>query len=260
LSVEAEQSLQGYQAKVDGKATYEEQVAEGKRLFKSYNRRENETFDDVKRALDEMCSGARRCAFCEDSLADEVEHFRPKDLYPQQVFCRPNYLYVCGPCNGSKNNQFAVFPAEAGDFIDVTRKRNAAIVPPPSGAPVLLNPRSEDATRWLTLDLRGTFLFKPRATEGSRAYMQAEYTIKVLALNRGPLLRARKQAYFSYINFLHRYICDWKAGKSADELMDVTSQLQRCQHPTVWREMQHRHDKIPELCELFTAVPQALAW
>ena len=33
-----------------------------------------------------MCAGAKRCMYCEDSAADEVEHHLPKNLYPEFVF------------------------------------------------------------------------------------------------------------------------------------------------------------------------------
>ena len=49
--------------------------------------------------------------YCEDSVADEVEHFRPKDLYPDVVFAWRNYLYACGQCNGGKNNRFSIVRA-----------------------------------------------------------------------------------------------------------------------------------------------------
>ena len=55
-------------------------------------------------ALSAMCHGPRRCMYCEDSAADEVEHFRPTDLYPEFVFAWMNYLYACGPCNVRKKN------------------------------------------------------------------------------------------------------------------------------------------------------------
>lgn len=78
LPDEAEQGLRAYQAEVDGETDYAAQVDAGKKLFKARNSKGNQVFDAVKIALDQMCSGARRCAFCEDSLADEVEHLRPK--------------------------------------------------------------------------------------------------------------------------------------------------------------------------------------
>lgn len=78
--------LAAYQSKIDEKPTFVEKSAEAKKLFKSYNRVGNETFDQVKAKLAEMCSGARRCAYCEDSVGDEVEHIYPKDLYPGKCF------------------------------------------------------------------------------------------------------------------------------------------------------------------------------
>jgi hypothetical protein len=81
--------LRDLQAEVDAVGAYADQVAEGKRLFGLRNTPGNAIFDDVKRTLWLMCSGARRCAYCEDSAADEVEHVRPKDLYPHVVFAWP---------------------------------------------------------------------------------------------------------------------------------------------------------------------------
>ena len=91
-----ERKLEEYQSDVDGKGTYEKRVAEGKRLFKSRNSKRNGTFKAVRKTLSVMCRGPRRCMYCEDSAADEVEHFRPKDLYPEAVFVWMNYLYACG--------------------------------------------------------------------------------------------------------------------------------------------------------------------
>ena len=97
-----ERKLEEYQSDVDGKGTYEKRVAEGKRLFKSRNSKRNGTFKAVRKTLSVMCRGPRRCMYCEDSAADEVEHFRPKDLYPEAVFVWMNYLYACGRCNTRK--------------------------------------------------------------------------------------------------------------------------------------------------------------
>ena len=59
-------------------------------------------FNVLKESLALMCSGNQRCMYCEDSFADEIEHRRPKNLYPQQTFDWDNMLYSCGPCNGPK--------------------------------------------------------------------------------------------------------------------------------------------------------------
>ena len=98
--------LAEYQADVDAQSTYKAQVVRAKSRFSLRNRKTNVAFVAVRDKLTKMCSGARRCMYCEDSVADEVEHFKPKDLYPEVVFAWMNYLYACGPCNGPKNNQF----------------------------------------------------------------------------------------------------------------------------------------------------------
>lgn len=104
LPSEALTKLAEYQQEIDALPDYAARVERAKASWKTRNRKGDPTFDAVKQSLTEMCSGARRCAYCEDSLADEVEHFRPKDLYPEVVFAWANYLYTCGPCNGPKNN------------------------------------------------------------------------------------------------------------------------------------------------------------
>jgi len=133
LADDAARALVALQADVDAAGDYRARVDEGKRLFGLRNKRGNPIFDEVKRALDVMCSGARRCAYCEDSVADEVEHVRPKDLYPEVVFTWKNYVYACGPCNGPKRSHFAVFVADGVDAIEVSRKARSPIIPPLDG-------------------------------------------------------------------------------------------------------------------------------
>ncbi len=115
LPAEAAARLRGYQGEVDAEPTYPKQVAAADTLFSSRNRCSNRTFKVVRAKLFEMCGGVRRCGYCEDSMADEVEHIWPKSLYPERVFSWQNYLYACGPCNGPKNNDFKVFAHETGE-------------------------------------------------------------------------------------------------------------------------------------------------
>jgi uncharacterized protein (TIGR02646 family) len=260
LAAGAAEGLQVYQAEVDAIADYPARVAAAARLFEARNRVGNAVFDEVKRVLDRMCSGARRCAYCEDSLADEVEHVRPRTLYPDVVFAWRNYVYACGPCNGPKRSHFAVFVDNATTSVDVARRRGDPIVPPPDGTPVLIDPRTEDATALMTLDLAGTFYFQPLQPEGTRAHERARYTIKALGLNaRDALVRARRAAFRDYVAHLHKYVNQRAAGAEPPQLADVRAEILQRQHPTVWREMQRRHE-MPELRPLFAAAPEALVW
>jgi hypothetical protein len=261
LTDDAGVGLAALQAKVDAVPAYADRVADGKRLFAQHNRRGNAVFDDVKRALDAMCAGARRCVYCEDSVADEVEHVRPMDLYPELVFVWPNYVYACGPCNGPKGSHFAVFVADSPMPIEVARKRHEPVVPPRAGDPALIDPRVQDATQLMTLDLRDTFHFTPSGEPGSRRHASAVYTIETLRLNRrDALVRARREAFRDYRAHLRQYQHERDLGASAAHLTDLRDGILRRQHPTVWREMQRQHTHHPAIQPLFAAVPDAVTW
>jgi len=261
LANAAEAGLRALQDEVNAVGSYADQVAEGKRLFELRNIRGNAIFDEVKRTLDRMCSGARRCAYCEDSAADEVEHVRPKDLYPQVVFAWSNYIYACGPCNGPKGSHFAVLDTDGATAIEISRKRGAPLVPPRAGEPALIDPRVEDATQLMLLDLRETYFFTARATKGTRDHARADYTIRTLRLNIRPeLVRARREAYLDYVGRVHHYQHERDHGGSADRLAELRDGILRRQHPTVWREMLRQRDRLPDLRKLFADVPEAAAW
>ena len=156
LPDDAQMQLDEYQSQVDAKPMYKEQVKKAKSSFKSKNKKVNRTFKAVKKSLDRMCSGARRCNYCEDSAADEVEHFYPKDLYPEYCFAWGNYLYSCGRCNGThKINKFKIFKEDTRDVNDITPPRkNRQYERPPSGDPLLLDPRNDNPLDYIKLNLK----------------------------------------------------------------------------------------------------------
>jgi hypothetical protein len=246
------EALNRYQQEVTDAGEYPEQVAKAKERFSAYNKKSNATFSAIKAALTAMCSGARRCCYCEDAPADEVEHIWPKDLYPERVFLWENYLYACGPCNGPKSNGFAVF--HQGVLQSVARKKDDLIEPPVSGDPALIDPRHEDPLEYLILDLR-TWQFGARHPTGTREEERARYTWELLHLNdRDYLLQAREEAYESYVALLEKYITRRDTG---GEIKVTLRALRRRSHPTVWREMQRQWDKYDELRALFEQAPEA---
>ncbi len=245
LSQPAQVKLNGWQQTVDSTIDYERRVSQAKKLFSQHNTSNSPTFRHVRQVLTKMCSGARRCSYCEDSVADEVEHIKPKDLYPEAVFAWENYLYACGPCNGPKNNKFSVFSHATSQFTNVTRRSGAPVVEPEAGEPVLINPRIENPLDLLQLDLAGTFYFLPLINLQFKSRQRAEYTIKVLRLNdRDYLVTARAEAFDSYRARLYQYINDKNKGVPQKQLNNLIEALQRMQHPTVWREMQRQQHLI----------------
>jgi hypothetical protein len=261
LPAAAAADLVKWQQLVDAKSGYEAQVAAAKDDFSRRNTKRNKTFQSVKAALTKMCSGARRCVYCEDSLADEVEHIKPKDLYPDEVFSWGNYVYACGPCNGPKNNRFAVIPTAALIPVDVTRARGAAVLPPVAGSPSLINPRWEDPLKFMELDVVDTFLFLPSKPANTKDYARAHYTIEVLRLNDREALRvARREAFGSYVARLEQYIKRKGEGAPRTDLDRLVRALRRMQHPTVWREIKRQYTYLPRLGALFAQAPEARRW
>ncbi|QSQ23105.1 hypothetical protein JY651_49845 [Pyxidicoccus parkwayensis] len=266
LDAKVAKKLEEYQQEVLIPRGYTARVAEAKRLFSRYNSKNNATFKSVKAVLTQMCSGARRCSYCEDSVADEVEHIWPKDLYPERAFVWDNYCYACGPCNGPKNNQFAVFVGTSRNPTLLAHPKSKKSQPAPtlkkpaSGKPVLLDPRQDDATRWLTLDILNTFQFVVSAKDKTRDAARAKYTLEVLGLNRAPLPTARAQAFDGYRARLREYCEEKRAGAPASRLELLRDALLRVSHPTVWVEMKRHHEKVPTLKPLFAEAPEALFW
>lgn len=258
LDAKTAKGLRDYQSKVDAARTYIKRVELGKDLFSRYNRRENPVFKVVRKRLASMCSGARRCGYCEDSVGDEVEHIKPKDLYPEEVFVWENYLLACGPCNGRKNNRFAVICD--GGLLDITRGRNAPIRKPQHGSPAPINPRLEDPLEFFDLEIVDTFQFLPRDGLSIIDELRAEYSINTLRLNREVLLVARREAYSSYRARLSEYRGFRDSGASANKLKILRKAIMSSAHPTVWHEMRRQNCFLEDLKELFQEVPEALAW
>jgi uncharacterized protein (TIGR02646 family) len=253
--------LERWQKEIDGLSGYAQQVEAAKKRFRQRNQKRNRTFAAVRRTLTRMCSGARRCMYCEDSVADEVEHIKPKDLYPDAVFVWENYLYACGPCNGPKNNQFAVFAHGTGNFTVVSRPAGAPVVPPVASSPVLIDPRREDPFRLLWLDVLGTFEIRPIPTLPPKEYRRAEYTVELLGLNdREYLVVARAGAYQAFRALLKQYIDDRSAGRAAQELQKTIDAVRSHPHATVWAYMKRIRAGIAELDDLFARAPEALKW
>lgn len=258
LPEEARSALARLQEAVNAHPTYEAQVEAGKSEFK--NARQRNEFKPVLKALTEMSSGARRCHYCEDSAATDVEHIHPQDFYPHKVFDWDNYLYACPRCNRPKSNKFDIHAHATGERLSVPKHVADTKTPPPLGDPLLINPRTEDPMTFLMLDIRETFELVAIATD-ARERERATYTKDLLKLNEQDVLPdARKEAYDSYVARLEKYIRDKAEGVSPEDLARQKAALNGMGHPTVWREIKRQQARIPALRELFEKAPEALDW
>jgi uncharacterized protein (TIGR02646 family) len=155
LPDDLQQHLARLQAELDAGADYAHRVKLAADMWK--NRTGNASFERIRQLLYGMCFGPRRCAYCEDSASTQIEHVKPRSLYPEATFSWDNFLPACAGCNEPKNDRFAVFVPDHPDPVQVSRRRGEPIVPPRAGEPVLIHPRHEDPSGFLTLDLQDTF-------------------------------------------------------------------------------------------------------
>ncbi len=245
------------QAEIDTAGNYEEQVRAATQLWPL--RARGSAFRQVRAGLAKMCTGSQRCCWCEDSAATDIEHIWPKSLYPERTFRWENYLLACAGCNRHKGSQFAVFAGEK--VVDVSRRPGDPILPPASGAVVVVDPRVEDPLEYFDLEIVDTFLFLSCEGLSQADEQRAEYTIDLLKLNREHLWVARGEAYSAYRARLVEY---WHKKRertaSARDLAQLASAIVESAHPTVWREMQRQRTKIREIETLFDDVPEALHW
>lgn len=149
----------------------------------------------VRAALEKLFDG--KCAYCETRIGVsgpmDVDHFRPKagatdlsgaaslDHYGWLILDWDNHYSSCPACNRAKR---ALFPVDGLRAPPIT-SLDLIIA---SERPLLLDPCRDDPEQHLE--------FRP---DGSvRAVSErGEVTIKVLNLNRGPLVDDRRRAYLS---------------------------------------------------------------
>ena len=85
-------------------------------------------------ALRRLAGKGERCMFCSGSESSDVEHYRPKAVFPSLAMTWENYLWSCTPCNRHKLNQFPL--SGAGD-------------------PILVNPLDENVWNYFYIDSFG---------------------------------------------------------------------------------------------------------
>jgi hypothetical protein len=269
LAASAQDVLWSLQQRIDAIVDYADAVDLAGTLWDRRNTvRHSAAFRAIRTTLATMCVGPVRCAYCEDSAADEIEHILPKSLFPQQTFIWGNYAFVCGPCNGPKNNRYGV--VVNGIVVEFVRRRRDRVVPPPAGQSGFIHPRVEDPTTYIEMDLGGvtpdgstldaTFEFVPVFGMAQESLARAQFTIRVLGLNRELLLVARRNAYDGFRARLLEYAISKEAGAPPPTLERIKNSLLGTPHLTVFHEMRRQRTILPEIAGLFARVVDALEW
>lgn len=247
------QTLSDTQTEINAFSTFDLQKQHAQDCWK--NRTTNHAFVEIKALLQTMAHGAQRCAYCEDSVGDQIEHIRPKALYPESCFVWTNYIYACGGCNSRKLNFFAIFLSITDAFFEINPKRYSS-TPPPTGRDAFINPRIESSLDYWELDLID-FDFKLLPIVGTADYAKAEYTLRLLKLShqdREALRGARKEAYNNYKNAIVAYL------NKPQNAIRIQTEIRKKNHPSVWAEIkrQYQSEKLRRVDkEFFDMIDQA---
>lgn len=113
-------------------------------------------------ALRRMTGPRQRCMYCGDSHGTDIDHYRPKALFPQYLFQWPNLILSCTECGRFKGSQFPLV----------------------GGGPGVVNPTAEDPWEFLDFDPRTgniTARFNAAANEWEP---RGVATVSVLQLDR----------------------------------------------------------------------------
>jgi uncharacterized protein (TIGR02646 family) len=261
------QKLAEYQSQIDILPDYSTKIKFSKDDFAKKNNNRNTGFNEIKTQLKLMSSGAERCHYCEDSKADEVEHFYPKDVYPEWCYIWENYFYACGSCNLHKSNKCAIIDPISLNIIDNTPPKRIGNIPvhpqnpPNAGVYAMINPVNENPLDFFLLDLNQSFAFSEFPEKGTIEYLKAKYTLETLGLNGKEYLRkARRVAFGNFRARMKEYIHEKNAEKpDPHKLEKMKSGIQEESHQVVWQEMKRQHEN-PELINLFRDAPETLQW
>lgn len=262
LSHAASARLGAVQARIDARPDYAARCEYAATQWdgKRGSRIGEATFDEIHERLDAACDGVRRCHYCEDSRATDIEHFRPKTLYPELCFVWSNYLYACSGCNSHvKGGRFAVIDAQ-GRLVHLDKARQAGATPATiADHPALLSPRDEEPMDVMMLDITDTFEFVCLSADPVDQ-LRVGYTTDaagVLFLNSDALCKARRAAYDIFKLSLE--IC-YKYHTEHAEYARARGVILAGSHRTVWLEMKRQRERIAELRLAFSRVPAAKDW
>jgi len=135
------------------------------------NARKTKWFAPVVKELGRLAGPGERCMFCSGSEASDVEHYRPKSIFPQVAMNWENYLWSCTPCNRGKLNRFPPDTGPGSKFV---------------------NPLYENVWDFFFIDSFG--ILTPRFNRIANAQNQRAVTTRdFLSLNRDAVQVSRQQ-------------------------------------------------------------------
>ncbi|MCX6879448.1 MAG: hypothetical protein NTW21_37440 [Verrucomicrobia bacterium] len=155
------------------------------------NARKAQWFKPVIDKLKRLSGTGQRCMYCSGSEASDVEHYRPKAVFPLLAMTWENYLWICTPCNRHKGDRFPPFTEPGGEFV---------------------NPLQEDVWRFFFIDEFG-FLSPIYDRNLGALNPQGVSTRDFIDLNREAVQQSRQARLKDLKTQVRDVICERRYGK-----------------------------------------------
>jgi uncharacterized protein (TIGR02646 family) len=149
--------------------------------------------------LQSMMGPRQRCMYCVDSHGCDIEHFWPKDNFPERLYQWKNLLLCCTECGRFKGNKFPLSENQQ---------------------PMLLDPSIDEPWQYLDFD-PDTGNITARFDLATNTYQtKGEKTVEVLHLDeREALAAGYKKTYVRLIKILTQFMPMPISAGSADTLI-----------------------------------------
>jgi len=234
LSKSTQTFLKKRTQKIATKSIFSEKVDEARKLWEA---KKNNAFNEIKETLRKMASGLERCMYCEDSEGTDIEHFWPKDTYPEKAFLWENYLLACSTCNSNfKRTQF----------------------PLQDGQPLLINPVEEEPRQHIG--------FSPSTGRYSELTNKGAESIRVYGLNRNNLTLGRRDAWYSIMVHIEAY-SDSRNRGNLEESQRIKEVICRYPHASLFIELINIIDNLdaeiwikPKCIQAVRRYPEIKSW
>lgn len=169
--------------------------------------RQTPNMGKVLATLHAMTGKRQRCMYCLDSHGSDIEHFRPKAVYPESMYQWANLLLCCTHCGRLKGNKFPL----SGN----------------NNSPMLVDPTSENP--WDSLDFDpDTGNICARFDVQLNAWSaKGEMTVEVLQLDKREALSAGYLQTLRRLSKIVKTAIDANAIEAIDDIDAATSLTER---------------------------------
>lgn len=200
----------------------------GEKLYT--NSRDAQWFQAIIQELKKLSGAGARCMYCSGSEAAQLEHYRPKAVFPELALHWENMLWVCGKCNLEKGDKFPMHAEQ-----------------------ILINPIDENVWDFFRIDRFGKLRAR-YSPELEKLNPRAISTMEIVSLDREEIQQPRQDRLHELKNAVADSITLYKNGNIKLEVLN--ERLAQWQNSSLQPDVANYFllgpgKSEPPFCELF---------